>query len=201
VPVERLAVGDFVCGPWGEAMPVRWLGFRHVDCARHPRPETVWPVRVRAGALRPGVPARDLFLSPDHAIFLAPPGLRPVLIPVGCLIDGASIAQERVAEIHYWHVELERHAVLLAEGLPCESFLDVGNRAAFANGGPAMQLHPAFAAARWAARACAPQVRGGPVVDWARALLAERRRDAPYLGETGIATSLRRSGGRVQGGS
>jgi autotransporter passenger strand-loop-strand repeat protein len=204
LPVESLSIGQAVLSPWGEAMNVRWLGFRHVDCARHPRPEDVWPVRVRANAFRPGVPARDLFLSPDHAIFLAPPGLRPVLVPVRCLIDGASVTQEQRGEITYWHVELERHAVLLAEGLPCESFLDTGNRAAFANGGPAVQLHPTFAAAEWQARACAPQVRGGPVLDWARALLAERRRAAsepPYLGETGTATSLRRSGGRVQGGS
>jgi hypothetical protein len=178
VPVECLAIGDHVRGPWGEAMKVRWLGFRQVDCARHPRPDSVWPVRVRAGAFRPGVPARDLFLSPDHALFIAPPGMRPVLIPVRCLIDGASVARRRVARVVYWHVELERHAVLLAEGLPCESFLDTGNRAAFANGGPAVQLHPDFAASRWAAQACAPQARGGPAVEWARRWLAERRRDA-----------------------
>jgi hypothetical protein len=177
VPVEFLSIGQAVRSPWGEAMPVRWLGFRHVDCARHPRPADVWPVRVSANAFRPGVPARDLFLSADHAIFLAPPGQRPVLIPVRCLIDGASIARERATAIGYWHVELERHAVVLAEGLPCETFLDTGNRAAFANGGPAPQLHPEFASAAWDARACAPQVRGGPVVDWARALLAARRRD------------------------
>ena len=76
-------------------------------------------------------------------------------------------------------------------------FFDTGNRAAFSGSGPAVALHPDFAAAHWAADVCAPQVRGGPVLDWARALLAA----GPYLGETGIATSLRRSGGRVQGGS
>ena len=196
VAVERLSVGDLVRGPWGEAMPVRWLGFRHVDCARHPRPESVWPVRVRAAAFGPGLPACDLLLSPDHAIFVAPPAMRPVLVPVACLVDGASIAQQRVAAIGYWHVELDRHAVLLAEGLPCESFLDTGNRAAFANGGPALDLHPEFATQAWDARACAPQVRGGPVVDWARALLAERRQAGshpPAQDETGTASSLRHS--------
>jgi hypothetical protein len=158
-------------------MAVRWLGHRDIACARHPRPHEVWPVRVRAGAFQPGVPSRDLLLSPDHALFLAPPGMRPVLVPVRCLIDGASVVQERVHRITYWHVELEHHAVLLAEGLPCESFLDTGNRSAFANGGAAMQLHPDFAARAWAARACAPQVRGGAAVAWARAWLAARRRE------------------------
>jgi hypothetical protein len=28
---------------------------------------------------------------------------------------------------------LSRHAVILAEGLPCESYLDTGNRSAFAD--------------------------------------------------------------------
>jgi autotransporter passenger strand-loop-strand repeat protein len=202
VPVERLSVGDSVRSPWGEAMPIRWLGHRHVDCVRHPRRRDVWPVRVRAGAFGPGRPARDLLLSPDHALFLAPPGLRPVLVPVCCLIDGDSIVQERVACVAYWHIELDRHAVLLAEGLPCESFLDTGNRAAFAGGGAEIQLHPDFGAVEWEAIACAPQVRGGPVLDWARACVAAHRGyHRAYPGETGTATSLRRSGGSVQGGS
>jgi hypothetical protein len=44
----------------------------------------------------------------------------------------------------YFHVELERHGILLAEGLPAESYLDTGNRAMFANTGLAMLLHPEF---------------------------------------------------------
>jgi hypothetical protein len=178
VPVEALHVGDRVLGPWGETMAVRWLGHRRVDCARHPRPEAVQPVKVRAGAFRPGVPSRDLYLSPDHALFIAPPGMRPVLIPVHLLIDGDSVVRQTVARVTYWHVELERHAVLLAEGLPCESYLDTGNRADFDNGGPAVRLHPEFAATHWDARACAPQARGGPALDWARSWLAARRAEA-----------------------
>jgi hypothetical protein len=174
VAVEALRVGDRVRGPWGETMAVRWLGHRRVDCARHPRPDAVRPVRVRAGAFRPGMPARDLYLSPDHALFLAPPGMRPVLIPVHLLIDGHSVVQRKAARVTYWHVELERHAVLLAEGLPCESYLDTGNRADFENGNAAVRLHPEFARAQWDARACAPQVRGGPALDWARGWLAAR---------------------------
>ncbi len=46
--------------------------------------------------------------------------------------------------------------MLLAEGLPCESYLDTGNRAAFENGEAGVQLHPDFAAAQWGRQACAP---------------------------------------------
>ena len=52
--------------------------------------------------------------------------------------------------------------MLLAEGLPAETYLDTGNRAAFANGGAIADLHPDFAWREWEARACAPLVLDGP---------------------------------------
>jgi hypothetical protein len=64
--------------------------------------------------------------------------------------------------VAYWHVELPRHDVLLAEGLPCESYLDTGNRANFTNGGGVTTLHPEFAPLRREAEACAPLVVTGP---------------------------------------
>ena len=54
-----------------------------------------------------------------------------VLIPIHCLQNGISIVQENVETIDYWHVELPSHDILLAEGLPCESFLDNGDRDSF----------------------------------------------------------------------
>jgi hypothetical protein len=42
------------------------------------------------------------------------------------------VVQETAVRITYWHVECARHEVLLAEGLPAESYLDTGNRGAFA---------------------------------------------------------------------
>jgi hypothetical protein len=58
-----------------------------------------------------------------------------VLIPIRYLVNGASVVQELFGTVTYWHVEVHRHEVLLAEGLPAESYLDTGNRSAFANGG------------------------------------------------------------------
>ena len=71
VAVETLRVGDLVRTVLGEAAaPIVWIGRRHVDCARHPKPRKVWPVRVAAGAFGPGRPHTDLFLSPDHAVYV-----------------------------------------------------------------------------------------------------------------------------------
>jgi V8-like Glu-specific endopeptidase len=155
-PVETLRVGDLVLLARGGVARVAWLGHRTVRCDRHPRPCDVWPVRIRRGAFGEGLPRRDLLLSPDHALFLD-----GVLIPVRHLVDGDAVARIAATSVAYWHVELARHDVLLAEGLPCESFLDTGNRASFANGGAAVRLHADFAQRQWDADACAPVLLAG----------------------------------------
>jgi hypothetical protein len=169
VPVESLQPGQLVTTLDGAAAPVRWVGHRRVACDRHPRPWDVWPIRVAAGAFAPGQPRRDLFLSPDHAVFTG-----GVLIPARYLVNGRTVARVPVAAIEYLHVELDRHDVLLAEGLPAESFLDTGNRCAFANGGTVTSLHPDFAPRIWQAEGCADLVLGGPRLAEARRRLLAR---------------------------
>ena len=174
VPVEELREGDQVISAFGGTSTVLWLGSRTVDCRRHPRPRDVMPVRIDRDAFADGAPVRDLYLSPDHAVLVD-----GALIPVRHLINGATIAQMPTDTVTYHHVELGQHDVVLAEGLPCESYLDTGNRAAFANGGGSIQLHPDFAApdfARsvWASQACAPLVLAGAWLHVARARLLAR---------------------------
>lgn len=127
VAIEDLRPGDLVLTARSRGaapQPVGWIGRRTVDCATHPRPWDVLPVRVQAHAFGQGRPRRDLWLSPDHAIFMD-----GVLIPIRYLVNGASLAQQQVARVTYYHLELPRHDIVLAEGLPAESFLDAGNRA------------------------------------------------------------------------
>ena len=174
--VETLRPGDLVRTASGRIAPVRWVGHTRVNAARHPRPHDVLPVRVRAGATGPGQPARDLLLSPDHALLLG-----GMLIPVRYLLNGVTIAQEAAEQVTYWHVELDRHDVLLAEGLPAESFLDTGNRALFAGETGVRPLHPDFrtppgvaAQMVWEAMGCARLCLAGPEVEAARAALRRR---------------------------
>jgi hypothetical protein len=177
VAIEELRPGDLVLTARGQAptaQPVAWIGHRTVDCTAHPRPWDVRPVRVQAHAFAPGRPERDLWLSPDHAVFAD-----GVLIPVRYLLNGASVAQCDVGRVAYYHLELPRHDVVLAEGLPAESFLDTGNRAAFANGGAVVQATPDFARRIWDAAACAPLVTAGPDVVRVRRRLIAR---LPALG-------------------
>lgn len=173
VAVEALAVGDRVITRDGPR-PVVWLGRRRIDLARHPQPEQVRPVRILRDAFGAGLPCRDLVLSPGHTLFID-----GALIPAEALVNGASVRRERVERVEYFHVELDRHAVLFSENLPSESYLDIGNRAAFENGRVAL-LHPDFSAAgEPAALRCAPLALDGAPVRAARAGLLAR---LPALG-------------------
>jgi hypothetical protein len=120
------------------------------------------PVRIRRGAFGENLPARDLLVSPGHAVFVD-----GVLVPAYLLVNGATIIQEQVEAIRYFHLELETHDVVLAAGLPCESYLDDGNRASFVGGGEAVELHGRLDPKSWE-DACAPWVGAGPQLDEVR---------------------------------
>ncbi len=142
VPVEQLHAGDNVLTVSGEKRPIVWIGHRRIDLTRHPDPALVQPIRVRAHALAEGVPRRDLLLSPDHALYID-----GRLVPARLLRNDATIAREqRFRSIQYFHVELDRHDILLAEGTPAESYLDTGNRGLFENGNVPLIPHPDLAA-------------------------------------------------------
>src|SRR5208282_2629202 len=97
VAVEDVHVGDLVRTVLGKAAaPIIWIGQRRVDCTRHPKPKQVWPVCVAAGAFGPGRPHSDLWLSPDHAVYV-----EGVLIPVRYLINGCTIMQVPAERVTY----------------------------------------------------------------------------------------------------
>ena len=160
VAVEHLAEGMRAATWGGDAAEIVWIGKRAIDCSRHPDPAAVCPVRVMAGAFGPSLPSRDLWLSPDHAVFVD-----GVLIPIHCLINGGTIRQMAVPQVTYYHVELPEHAVILAEDLPVESYLDTGDRANFSNGGGPVRLHADFSARMWEMAGCAPLLVTGVTVE------------------------------------
>jgi len=117
---------------------IKWIGQRHVDIKRHARPEQAAPVRIRASAIAEGQPTRDLYVSPEHAVFID-----GALVQARALVNGGSIVQERgVDEVTYYHIELESHGVFFADGLAVESYLDNGDRSFFASENEPVMLHP-----------------------------------------------------------
>lgn len=129
VAVETLSIGDMVLTAEGEAKPVRWIG-RQTVCTLFADPIRVLPIRIAAGALAECLPARDLLVSPDHAILVD-----DVLIQAAALVNDTTIRREDAVPttFTYYHVELADHALILAEGVPAETFVDNVDRLSFDN--------------------------------------------------------------------
>ncbi|RVU16815.1 Hint domain-containing protein [Methylobacterium oryzihabitans] len=182
VAVEELRVGDRAVTVGGATRPVRWIGARTLDGGGRPLAFSQQPVRIRAGAFGDGLPVRDLLLSPGHPVLVG-----DHLVPVMSLVNGTSLARMPVGAVTYWHVELDAHDILLAEGLPAESYLDLGSRPWFA--GSDAPLHdPEFVPAQAPGR-CRPVAVDGPVVE------AERRRlDAMFAADLAGACAWDESG-------
>ena len=197
VPVELLLPGDRVATRSrrdAPMQPVLWVGRRRIVLAGRADAAEMAPVRIRAGALGESLPRRDLVVSPDHCLFLD-----GVLVPARLLVNGTTIvAETRVAEVTWFHIELERHDLVVAEGALAESWLDCGNRAWFENAPVAMLAvagNLGDAGAGWdASRACAPLVHGGPRLGAIRAAIAARCPSASITGlgnpEHGASTTL-----------
>ncbi|HEY4171658.1 MAG TPA: Hint domain-containing protein, partial [Rhodopila sp.] len=136
--------------------PVIWVGKTKIDLSQHAHPELAAPIRIKAGALADNTPVRDLVVSPEHCLIL-----NGRCVPAKLLVNGGSIAREhRTAPFEYYHIELEKHGILIAEGAEAESYLDTGNRAIFGNAEAPRMLHPTFevnpTSERWLTDACAP---------------------------------------------
>jgi hypothetical protein len=166
VPVEYLKEGDLILSLNKGAVAVKWVGSRRLDPKAMEKPRDELPVRISTGAMAENVPHRDLYVSPDHCMFVD-----GSLIPAKLLINGTTVTQPIVlTAVDYFHIELEEHDVILAEGAQAETYLDLGNRHVFLEPGVLQFTSPKAKEAK----ACYPLAYWGPAVDKARALLAER---------------------------
>jgi hypothetical protein len=170
-PVETLKIGDVVLTGSGEMRRVKWMGHRDVDFRLTPNASPRQPIRIAADAFGPSRPSQDLYLSAGHSVCVDLLG--EVFIPVGYLVNGATIAKVEVEEITYWHVELDSHDILIANNLPAESYLAMGNRGAFEE---LRGLLPAVMEGRERTHAdfCRPVVTEGPILDFVRQRLVAR---------------------------
>ncbi len=166
--VEALAIGDVVLTASGQQRPVKWIGKRSYAPRFAATAAQLQPVLFRAGSLAENVPHRDLTVSPEHAMFLD-----GVLVPAYLLLNGSTVVRAPVTgAIEYFHVELDTHDVLLAEGAPSESFVDDDSRLLFQNAAEFAALYPQDA--RKQPGFCAPRVTHGYALEAIRIRLAAR---------------------------
>lgn len=139
VPVEELAIGDVVKTADGELKPIKWIGYQTHQPTQVKDTLGSNPVLIKAGALGDNLPSRDLYVSPNHSLLVD--GL---LINAGALTNNVSIVTIQPTETFvYYHVELDNHALLIAEGTSAESYLpQKEDRMGYDNGAEYEQLYP-----------------------------------------------------------
>ena len=128
VAVEDLEVGDTVDTRDSGVQPIRWIGRRSLSAADLADNPKLRPIRIRAGALGPGQPARDLVVSPQHRILVRSSiaqrmfGTPEVLVAARqlCQIDGIDIAND-LTEVTYVHLLFDAHEILFSNGAETES--------------------------------------------------------------------------------
>ena len=168
IAVEALQIGDRVETLHGGVRPVKWIGRRSYDAAFLALHEEMRPIRIARDAIEDGVPARDLLVSAGHGICL-----EGGLVPAFRLINGVTILRDEVPEpTLYYHVELDEHEVLLAEGCPAESFFEDDFRGHFENADEYRALYPE--ARPEPAVRCLPRLEDGFVLQAIQRRLAER---------------------------
>lgn len=97
-----------------------------------------------------------------------------VLVPAVALVNGTSIMQaEAMDEVAYFHIELESHDVIFANGAWSETFVDDESRGMFHNAAEYAALYPT--AAQQPAQYCAPRVEEGSRLEAIRKRLNARR--------------------------
>jgi len=125
--VENLGVGDMVSTVSGESQAIKQI----ISWTAERAPNQDWtdevaPIKICRSALAPNVPHRDLYLSPGHSLFLD-----GVLICAKGLVNNRTIircSKGREDTLSYYHLKLEDHQIILAEGAPVESYPDPMSR-------------------------------------------------------------------------
>jgi hypothetical protein len=106
-----------------EAHPIVWKGnfsVTHFTSAS-------FPVCIKAHALGLNTPFQDLYVSPNHRVVC-----RGYLMTAYGLMNGRTIYQDRTRKsVDYYHIELEKHSVIDANGVLSETYVDLGSRNIF----------------------------------------------------------------------
>ena len=127
--IEELREGDQVSTRDNGAQDVLWTGQRRMSGARLFVMPRLRPIRIRKNALGNDRPEDDLVVSPDHQILVDGPAARDLFNEPEVLVAAKHLVNENSVTIDsgrrhvtYIHLLLPRHEILMANGVPCESF-------------------------------------------------------------------------------
>ncbi len=176
VAVEALRVGHEVLTVDGRICPIRRIGERRATAVQAATERGLRPIRITAGALGRLRPRRDLLLSACHALLLTDPqGGARVLVPAALLVNGRTIIHDPAGgDITFFHIELDGHDAILAEGQPAETFSEQDSRDGFDNAADRAAHYPPGVGTFVPFQA--PRIEDGPVLARIRAGLDQRNR-------------------------
>ena len=128
IAVEDLRVGDMVVTRDHGTQPLRWIGSKQLDASLLQAFERLRPVRIRAGALGAGLPARDLYVSQQHRVLVNSAIAQrmfdtpEVLIAAKHLTGIAGIEiDDSLQPLEYYHLLFDQHEIICSEGAQTES--------------------------------------------------------------------------------
>ncbi|WGW02425.1 Hint domain-containing protein [Tropicibacter oceani] len=129
VRIETLRRGDLVWTRDNGFQRLKRRAVRHLSPDDLRKDPHLCPIRIKAGALALGVPARDLTVSPQHRILICGPIVRRMLgedealVPARklCVLPGVRQLTPDVG-VRYVHLVFARHEIVEAEGCHSESF-------------------------------------------------------------------------------
>ncbi len=129
VDVQSLQVGDLVQTAYNGLQPIRWIGKTTVSPADLEATQKLRPIKIAKNALGQNLPKRDLIVSRQHRMVISSTivqrmfGEESVLIGANKLVGLPGIQIDTGTDtVEYFHVLLDNHEVLFAEGAPTESF-------------------------------------------------------------------------------
>lgn len=122
VPAHLLRVNDAVRVTEGHFLRIRKIDVLRFDAgflAGHPE---ALPIRIGTDALRPGVPANDIFLAPDQPLLVVTGGYQNRLVVARDLLSRPRVLREPMEQVAYYRLDLGGEASILAEkaALPVE---------------------------------------------------------------------------------
>jgi len=129
VAIEALKIGDEVITADRGPVAIKWIGRQTFRRTSAKWVKGMVPVRISASAMADVLPARDVFASQGHLVLVA-----GTLVPASSLINGSTVTRADFSDretIEYFHIELDTHEIVYAEGIAVESFR--GSREFFDN--------------------------------------------------------------------
>ncbi|OUI78723.1 hypothetical protein HK18_07520 [Commensalibacter intestini] len=133
IAIENLRVGDFINvynNQMVSAQKIIWIGKGNSQYIRHYNyinDQSNYPIRILKDAISPNVPYKDLCVTLEHCLFFD-----NKFIPARMLVNGRSIIYDQSYKSYdYYHIETEKHSIIMADGMLTESYLNTDSHQSF----------------------------------------------------------------------